>query len=956
MAKRKTPQTSSLPDDPATRYARRVVNGDVIAGPYVRAACQRHLDDLKDGHKRGLTWNQPDRDGNTPVERVIAYFEQILTVEREYKDEFGETASEAVPFRVHESQAFILGSLFGWKNADGNRRFRRAYIEQAKGSGKALAVDTPIPTPDGWKTMGGLKPGDRVFDDAGKPCIVTAVSGVMLNRPCYRLVFSDGAEIVADAEHLWNTSALRSGRKPGPNNDGRPYKGCSGLRTTAEIAASVTLQSESKHPQAKYNHRVDIAGPLDCPDADLPIAPYTLGAWLGDGDSDSARITCAYDDWEVIDRIQQDGYTVKEQKKHSDTTARVIIGSGGRSQAERNICLQSKLRSEGLLRNKHIPDRYFRASYRQRLELLQGLLDTDGSALKDGACEFTACNYRLAADTQHLVRTLGFKPMMKESAATLNGREVGRRWRLRFHAYKSQPIYSLKRKLERLKDRPKTRSLSLGRMIVSCEPVDSVPVQCISVDSQSSMFLAGEHYVPTHNSPLAAGIGHYMLTATKKLRAEVYSAATDKDQAAILFRDAVEMWRRSPHLHNRLHPSGQNPVWQLTHINSASFFKPISSEKKGKSGIRPYCALIDEVHEHSDNSVIEMLRAGTKGNQQALIFEITNSGSDRTSVCWNEHEYSVKVATGEAQNDAWFSYVCALDEDKDDPFEDESCWIKTNPLLGVSIYPDFIREQVNEAKGMPSKEALVRRLHFCQWTEGDEGWISRDIWEKCEAELKLEDYAGEPCYGGLDLAYTRDLSAFALVFPADETLDAFVWFWKPKDGLQKAVKEDRVPYDLWVKNGHLYTTDGNVIKLGPIGQKMADINDNHMLQVVAYDNYRHRELADDLLDMGIELPMTEHPQGFRRTPDNPLWMPNSVQQLENAIAEGKLRVQINPVLRWNVGSVIVRPDPAGTDNKIFDKRKSRARIDGIVALAMAVGAAKQNIKPVYPVSLEDILE
>lgn len=589
MTSEPTRPTSSS-TDPATRYALRVVAGEVVAGPHVRAACRRHLRDLEVGHERGLTWHPED------VDRVIAYFSTILTVEKELPDEYGETVSEAVPFVPDESQEFILGSLFGWRNKSGHRRFRRAYVEIGKGNGK---------------------------------------------------------------------------------------------------------------------------------------------------------------------------------------------------------------------------------------------------------------------------------------------------------------------------------------------------------------------------SPLAAGIGHYMLTATKKLRAEVYSAATDKDQAAILFRDAVEMWRRSPALYSRLVPSGQNPVWQLTMIQTASFFKPISSEKKGKSGIRPYCALIDEVHEHPDNSVIEMLRAGTKGNQQALIFEITNSGFDRTSVCWNEHEYAIKVASGEKENDAWFSYVCALDDD-DDPFENESCWVKANPLLGVSIQPDFIREQVNEAQGMPSKESLVRRLHFCEWTDSEDGWLTQDAWKGVEADLKLEDYRGEACYGGLDLSYTRDLSSFAAVFPTGEkSFDAFVWFWKPKDGLQKAVKEDRVPYDQWAKDGHLLLTEGKVIKLGPIGQKMAEIADMCDLKTVAYDNYRHKELADDLLDLGIELPMIEHPQGFRRakrvvngkSEDSPLWMPNSVQEFENAIAEGRIRVCVNRVLRWNVSSVVVRQDPAGTDNRIFDKRKSRGRIDGLVALAQAVGVAiaKPDDEPAFQV-------
>jgi phage terminase large subunit-like protein len=155
-----------------------------------------------------------------------------------------------------------------------------------------------------------------------------------------------------------------------------------------------------------------------------------------------------------------------------------------------------------------------------------------------------------------------------------------------------------------------------------------------------------------------------------------------------------------------------------------SFFKPISSDKKGKSGIRPYCALVDEVHEHPDNSVIEMMRAGTKGNQEALIFEITNSGFDKKSVCGQEHDYAVKSSLGDIENDAFFVYIAALDED-DEPFDDETCWVKANPNLGVSIFPQFVQEQVEEARGLPSKEGLVRRLHFCQWTESAASAIPR---------------------------------------------------------------------------------------------------------------------------------------------------------------------------------------------------------------------------------------
>ncbi len=442
-------------------------------------------------------------------------------------------------------------------------------------------------------------------------------------------------------------------------------------------------------------------------------------------------------------------------------------------------------------------------------------------------------------------------------------------------------------------------------------------------------------------TPMAAGIGHYMLSYDKKLRAEVYSAATVQDQAMILFRDAVAMCERSPSLRKRLVTTGGIHVHQLTDLKSGSFFKATSSEKKGKSGIRPHCALIDEVHEHRDNTVIEILRAGTKQNQQALIFEITNAGFDRSTVCWAEHEYTIKVVDRGVENDAWFGFICGLDEG-DLPFEDEACWIKANPNLGVSIRLPYIREQLEEARGMPSKESYVRRLHFCEWVDAAETWIRQSVWQSCEAVLDIKNYVGEACFCGLDLAFTKDMSALALAFPTGvDTYDCFVEFWKPKIGLQDAMKSDGVAYDMWVRKGFLNLTEGKVIKLEPIARRMAEIAALYDLQTVAYDNYRHRELADDMADMGIVIPMTEHPQGFRRAPDNPLWMPNSVEELENAIQEGRIRVSFNLALRWNVACTVIRPNPRGTDDKIFNKLKSTGRIDGVVALAMAVGAAKR---------------
>lgn len=486
-----------------------------------------------------------------------------------------------------------------------------------------------------------------------------------------------------------------------------------------------------------------------------------------------------------------------------------------------------------------------------------------------------------------------------------------------------------------------------GELVSEVVPFDLHESQCFIVGSLCGWYKNGVRRFRTAyieaakgngKSPLVAGLGLYFMLCLGKERAEVYAAAAQKDQAQICFRDAVSMWQRSPQLAGRLIPRGQNPVHELTHLESGSFFRPISSENKGKSGARVFFAAVDEVHEHPSGEVIGMLRAGVKSSQ-GLIFEITNSGYDRNSICYEHHDYSVKVVNGEIENDSWFALVYGLDKD-DDPFTDESCWVKANPLLGITIQPDYIREQVREARGMPSKESLVRRLHFCEWVDAAETWIGREAWERVEADIEVSDYEGRVCFGGLDLSYTTDLTALALVFPDEgDRYDAFLWFFKPREGLQEAVERDRVPYDVWARQGYLTLTEGSVIKLSPIAEVLAEIASRFSLQSVAYDRYRHRELAMHLSDEGLDIPMQEHPQGFRRQGDNPLWMPSSVQELENAIIEGRLRVHVNPVLRWNVSSVVIRHDPAGTDNRIFDKRKSTGRIDGVVALAMAVGAA-----------------
>jgi phage terminase large subunit-like protein len=431
-------------------------------------------------------------------------------------------------------------------------------------------------------------------------------------------------------------------------------------------------------------------------------------------------------------------------------------------------------------------------------------------------------------------------------------------------------------------------------------------------------------------SPLAGLIGIYGLVADNEPRAEVYAAATKKDQAMILFRDAVAMRNLSPYLKAKLKTSGTGAnVWNLAYLEKGSFFRPISSDD-GQSGPRPHIVLLDEVHEHKNSNTIEMLRAGTKGRRQALIFMITNSGHDKQSVCWNYHEYAIKVANGSLEDDSFFSYVCALDKD-DEPFEDEDCWVKTNPSLGVTIQKDYIREQVTAAKGMPSKESVVRRLNFSQWVGASNPWLSYDIWMAAGDTYSEEELLGRRCYGGLDLSSVHDLTAMVLAFEPtekDPNWRLLPYFWLPEEGLYQKGQRDGVDYITWVNEGYLHTTPGKAINKSFVCAKIAEISSKFNLVVLGYDRWRIDDLRSIMDAEGIDVNLQDFGQGYKD-------MAPAVDEFERKLLSGIMTHNNNPCLTWCAANAIIVSDPA--NNRKPDKAKSTGRIDGIVAAVMAVG-------------------
>lgn len=461
-------------------------------------------------------------------------------------------------------------------------------------------------------------------------------------------------------------------------------------------------------------------------------------------------------------------------------------------------------------------------------------------------------------------------------------------------------------------------------------------------------------------SPMVGGMGLYGMLADDEPGAQIYSAGATRDQADILFQDAVKMAQQSETLWEDITPSGNAKILNLAAMNpphNGSFFRPLSREKaRTGSGPRPHMGLCDELHEHPDGGIIEMLERGFKFRRQPMLVMITNSGSDRKSVCWEEHQHAVAVALGEKEDDRLFSYVCALDE-TDQPLKDPSCWIKANPLLGVTITNEYLRGNVKQALDLPMKQNNILRLHFCVWTDAQTAWISRKLWEACEdPEISIEQFYGRKAWCGLDLSMTRDMTANAIIIedgfkdvpdPQDETkmkrkgcYVLFVLAYTPKDTLELRAHRDKAPYEVWEREGHLIATPGPIIRLDYVAKDLIDISMNFDLQACAYDRYLVRTFSKELGDLGaaaLDEICVEHPQGINRRQGSDLWMPGSIDSFEELLLEGRLRIGVNPVLRSAVASSTFWKSPAGL--RRFDKSTAVARIDAAVASAMAVGIA-----------------
>jgi phage terminase large subunit-like protein len=421
-------------------------------------------------------------------------------------------------------------------------------------------------------------------------------------------------------------------------------------------------------------------------------------------------------------------------------------------------------------------------------------------------------------------------------------------------------------------------------------------------------------------STLTAGIGLYLAFFDNEPGAEVYAAATKREQAKIVWSEASRMVKRTPALKQRITAFVGN-----LHIEAAAQkFEPLGADADNMDGLNVHCAIIDELHAHKTRHMLDVLTTATGARRQPLIFVITTAGFDRNSVCWEQHDYSVKVLEEILPDDTFFCFVAGIDEGDD--WHDEAVWVKANPNLGVSVKAEDLRVKCKRAQEMPGQQNAFRRLHLNEWTEQSNRWLDMTVWDENGEPFDPTLLEGELCYAGLDLATINDITALALWFP--EESKGLFYFWVPEEGVRQRADRDRVPYDVWVRQEYIEATGGPVVDYDIIRVRINELRQLYNIKEVATEKWNSSQISTQLMGDGFTVVLVGQGAAARNA---------ETKELERLILDRKLGHGGNPVLRWMASNVAVMQDAMG--NLRIDKVKSTERVDGMSALAMAIGRA-----------------
>ena len=434
-------------------------------------------------------------------------------------------------------------------------------------------------------------------------------------------------------------------------------------------------------------------------------------------------------------------------------------------------------------------------------------------------------------------------------------------------------------------------------------------------------------------STVGSGLALYLTGFDGAKGASVYSVASDTKQARIIFDTAKFMIQQSPYLQQYFEPY----MYSIVKKGTPCFYQVLSGEEKGKHGLIPSAIIFDEVHEQRDRELWDAITAGQMKIDDSLTIAFTTAGYDKQSICWELHTKAVDIKSGKVQDDSFLGVIYSAPESDD--ISKPSTWRKANPGLGEIITEENLRIEYNKVMASPGYENTFRRLHLNQWTDVHEAFISDTEWMGCDKGGNKEENKGRECYGGLDLASTRDFNSLCLLFPlSEDEANVMMWFWIPEDMIDQRLMRQTLDMALWVKNGDLITLPGNAVDHSLIISHIRKLSEDYLIQSIGYDR---KFAAPIVVSIQDEVLMNPFEQSIMN-------MSYPTKKLDQLIAQKKLNHYGNPVLRWMNGNVKIYRD--ANDNIKIVKHKSTDKVDGMIALVMAIGeweAAKMTPKSKY---------
>ena len=918
----------------AEEYCDDVLEGRVIACKKLVQLCEMLRPRFDGGYKQ---WHYDRGRARRPVD----FIQKFCCVPSGRK--FGK------PMILEDYEKFLIETAYGFVDDEGVRQYNEVLWWVAKKNGKALSLDTPIPTPDGYKTMADVHPGDYVYGVDGKPTRVLVESEIF-DKPMYLVTFEDGEQVKASADHIWTVQHRHFRRNDLGANKNITLKTYHGHPidqehrtvelTTDEIARDVYFTDRNGY--RTYNWRVPMNASVEHDEADLPIDPYTFGVWLGDGTSSKGQFTCSKRDcFEMIRNVEECGHKCGfiVTKSGKDKAPLIAIDHMTRAEAQNDIenNFKHKLRVLGVLGNKHIPQQYLNASVEQRLALLQGLMDTDGHVSKAGQCEFTQKGTRMLDDMLELLSGLGIKATHRFKTVMCNGKKC-KAYKIQFYTDKTFPCFRLTRKYERLKDRLHARMTY--KSICSVEPIPNEPSKCIAVDNPRHLFLCGKRYTATHNTSLVAGITHYMMTSDGEGKPECYVIASAEEQAGLCYGGVDTMRRQSPSL-TKWERTGEVKDRKKQGIvcdNTNGYVVTLSGSPKSLDGPNPHHVVADEIAAWDDRGPYDQMRLALT-RAQPMMWELTTANFVRNSIGDAQYDYASRILSGEVEDDRFLPVV--YEQDEPDEWLKPETWMKSNPGLNTVKPLDKLQSLVEKAKNDPAQRPAVLTKHFNIPQNQSTSWLT---YAECGNDKKVDMSTIGLKYGiaGFDASDSVDLSSAQFLFMrgeryedgtlVDDTIYERSMYWIPEDQLTPredagfTKERDNVPYRLWESQGLLRVVPGNHIPKSVFLEWLQELKKEKLYCFACgYDPWHMDDSTVKNLELFVGSSRCNKVRQGVQTLSDPM------KRLKADYARGRLVDNANPINRWCRMNVQVKTDI--NQNIQPDKRNNNPanRIDGFMA-------------------------